>query len=169
MADARKVMIELGFITNHAWLLPTYPVYVGGRPGHFKRTEPHEGVSGTLVQRRLHWRAMGVMLLFEFNNRKEVIQCRVGPWRWWWIADAEPAGSEQFRAEWLHSATRKLGNLGNGAASFPVGTRPGASGPTRPTISILTEGRGNAAFFVFWGACAQICAGGQSIDLIFEK
>jgi hypothetical protein len=31
----------------------------------------------------------------EFNNWKEVIQCRVRPWRWWWTADAEPAVREQ--------------------------------------------------------------------------
>ncbi len=109
------------------------------------------------------------MLAPEFNNRKEVIQCRVGPWRWWWSADAEPAVSQQFRAGWLHPATRKLRKLDNGAASFPVGTRPGATSPTRPTISKLTEGRGNAAFFVIGGACAQICAGGQGIEFNRES
>ncbi len=157
-SPARKVM-GFGFITGYAWSIPTYPVYVGCGPGRFKRTELHEGVNGSLQKRRLPWRAMGVKLLFEFNKRKEVIQCRVGPWRWWWEADAEPAVSEQFRAGWLHPATRKLRKLANGAASFPVGTRPGASCPTRPTISKLTEGRGNAAFFVFGGrapTCGQV-------------
>ncbi len=59
-------------------------------------------------KRRLHWRAMGVMLRPEFNKRKEVIQCRVGPWRLWWEADAETDVSKQFLAELIHSATRKL-------------------------------------------------------------
>ena len=36
MADARKVM-EFGYIKDYAWLLPTYPVHVGTRPGRFKR------------------------------------------------------------------------------------------------------------------------------------
>ena len=80
MTHARKVM-GFGFITDYAWLLPTYTVYVGCGPGRFKRTAPHQGVRGTLVQRRLHSRPMGAKLPPEFNNRKEVIQCRVGPWR----------------------------------------------------------------------------------------
>ncbi len=46
MTHARKVMSEFRFITDYAWLLPTYPVYVGILPGRFKRTAPHEGVSG---------------------------------------------------------------------------------------------------------------------------
>ena len=80
-------------------------------------------------QRRLHSRAMGVMLRPEFNKRKEVIQCRVGPWRWWWQADAEPAGSEQFRAEWLHSATRKLRATKTWQPPFRLGRARGLAAP----------------------------------------
>ena len=63
----RKVM-GFGLITSYAWLLPTYASDVGCGPGRFKRTEPHEGVIGTLARRRLHSRAIGVMLRPEFNN-----------------------------------------------------------------------------------------------------
>ena len=58
--NARKVMSKSRLIKDYAWLLPAYATDVGGRPGPFKRTDPHEGVSGTLAQRRLHWRSMGV-------------------------------------------------------------------------------------------------------------
>ncbi len=118
-----------GFITGYTWLIPTYPVYVGCGPGRFKRKEAHEGVIGPLRKHRLHWRAMGVRLLFEFNKRKEVIQCRVGPWRWWWEADAEPAVSEQFRAEWLHSATRKLRATKTWQPPFRLGRARGLAAP----------------------------------------
>ncbi len=68
MTHARKVMSELGFITDYAWLLPTYPVHVGARPGRFKRTEPHKSVIGPCAPPHLQSRAMGVMLGLEFNN-----------------------------------------------------------------------------------------------------
>ncbi len=74
-------------------------------------------------------RAMGVMLRPEFNKRKEVIQCRVGPWRWWWEADAEPAVSEQFLAEWLHSATRKLRATKTWQPPFRLGRARGLAAP----------------------------------------
>ncbi len=65
--------------------------------------------------------------------------------------DSEIAGNKEQRNFEPDDFFRRLGNCGQQrAASFPVGTRPGATGPTRPTISKLTEGRGNAAFFVFW-------------------
>ena len=61
------------------------------------------------------------------------------------------------------SGDLEIATLEDGAASFPVGTCPGATSLTRPTISILTEGRGNAAFFVF-GGCVHTRV--QAVDIL---
>ncbi len=56
------VMMGFRFITDYAWLLPTYPVDVGVLADRFKRTEPHESVSGPLAERRLQSLRGGVSL-----------------------------------------------------------------------------------------------------------
>ena len=70
----------------------------------------------------------------------------MGPWRWWWEADAEPAVSEQ--------------------PPFRLGSARGLAAPPAQPSQFSRKAAATRPSLCFGGACAQICAGGQNIDFL---
>jgi hypothetical protein len=78
----------------------------------------------------------------EFNNWKEVIQCRVRPWRWWWTADAGPAVREQPLSRLDAPGASDPPDAGPAVREQPLSRldAPGASDP-RPPNHLNSHGR----------------------------